>query len=252
MIAIFFLSLASVLIYKASKKLTIPMLPSTSKLFNNDLGRVLQPYHTLRQALKKRYGLLLFLLLIPFDNALAQPKKNSITCHGTAAALWGLGAATLAAKPLAYYFFPFTYVCKINKHVAYTQFVMYRYEHYRDLPKESIYNIWRQFHEFYFLPGLRYSPHQDPQQGTYFSFHAGFGGGKGPNLEIWTINFMPEVGYVAQPFYKQLYWSFNCALLFSAPLQQVPRRYTWDQFSVIGVLSHMITPLFGVNIGLVF
>ena len=123
---------------------------------------------------------------------------------------------------------------------------MYRYENYKHLPE----SIWHTFHEIYILSGLRFSPNTN--YGTYFAFYAGFGGGKGPNLEIRTMNFMLEIGYVAKPFYKQLFLSFNFALLFSGPLHQDPVRYTWDQFSVIGVMSHMITPLFGLNIGLEF
>jgi len=210
-----------------------------------------------RIATIKIYCFVIGLLLLYRQEAYAQVgnhQKQSITYNFSATVLWQLGAATLAANPLDYYFFPFTYTRKISDKIAYTQFVMYRYEHYKSIRQgqEDRYSIWRNFHEFYVLSGLRFYPQDSIRHGKYLAFCAGFGRGLGPNLSLWTMNFMPEVGSAAKPLYKHLFLSWNLGLLFSAPLHQFPTRYTWDQFSTIGIIAHMITPIFGLNMGWTF
>ena len=194
------------------------------------------------------------LLLCLTSTALAQNltprKEQAITYYGSSTLLWQWGA-TMAPHPLHYYFFPFTYTRAISQELAYTHFIMYRYENYYAHPPEP-FKIWCKFHEIYILPGLRCSLQHDTNSGGYFSLHAGFGRGVGPNFSLWTMNFMPEVGYVTKPFYKGLFFSWSFALLFSGPLHQAPVRYTWEQLTAVGIISHMITPLLGLNVGWAF
>lgn len=200
----------------------------------------------------RKYYCLLLLLLIPFDSLGAHPKQQSITYHYSSTVLWGLGAEICADTSLAYYFFPFTYTREIGRDVTYSQFIMYRYENYRPRPGNSWNRIWHQFHEIYILPGVRFKRNADSHHGAYFACHAGLGGGIGNNFSLRTVNIMPEVGYVAKPFHKQLFASFNFSLLFCGPIYQNPPVYQWDNFTLIGIMAHLLIPLFGLNIGLVF
>ena len=172
-------------------------------------------------------------------------KRQSITYHVTTTVLWGAGATLLIPSPLAYCFFPLTYTYKINKQLTYSQFVMYRYENYRERPQ----SIWHNFHEIYVLPGVRFQPDPATTYGSYYALHAGLGGGVSDNFSLLTMNFMPEVGYACEPFCKGLFMTWNFSLLCCIPLYQNPVRYSWEKANFLFILSHMITPIAGLNIG---
>ena len=130
-------------------------------------------------------SLFLFILILcaPSKKLLAQEfaqkRSQSFAYNFSSTILWQLGATTLAANPLVYYFFPFTYTRAISNRIAYSQFIMYRYEHYKNISSENPYSLWRRFHEIYILPGLRFKPKYN-QHGKYVAFYAGFGRGIGP------------------------------------------------------------------------
>jgi hypothetical protein len=191
-------------------------------------------------------------LLISFylhaEPRLPQSQENNIISYDAGSTLlWGVGATLV---PLTYIFLPVTYARKLSDSWAFSQFTMYRFEHY-DNPK----NTWHKFHELFVLPGIRYSFDGQFAQGLYLSMHLGGGFGLGPNLKFASLNAHSEFGYNFPTIYKNAFLSLNFGLLSHFIVMSTKphhRSYSWSESNFIGKISHLLTPLGFVNIGVSF
>jgi hypothetical protein len=180
-------------------------------------------------------------------HALTEEKENTISYNVGSTLLWGIGATFV---PLTYIFIPITYTRKINSSWSFAQFLLYRFEHYTNPSMD-----WHKFHEIFILPGLRYNFSQEYENGLYLSVHVGGGLGVGPNLSFKSLNAYSEIGYIIPNIYKDLYCSINLGFLYSHILSSSSPNhpsYSWSKSNLIAKLSHIITPIGMVSVGLKF
>ena len=173
--------------------------------------------------------------------------NNSLSYNAGSTLLWGVGGTFV---PLTYIFIPITYTRKINNAWSFAQFLLYRHEHYN-----SPTNSWHKFHELFVLPGARYSFSGEYEKGLYLSMHIGGGLGIGPNLNFTSLNVYPEIGYIFSNIYKDLYISLNLGFLYSYILSSSSPNhpaYSWSDNNIIGIMSHVLTPIGVASIGLKF
>lgn len=202
-----------------------------------------------------------FLLFIAINTHAQEPKKPTSAISFNVGELAGFSIASLTMfgdiscvdGPTGPYPFHFDGSFSLNDSWAIDTGFVYRFENYSCPKERTISFLWTNYHELFFMSGIRYAPFKTGLEGFYLSAKAGPGFGFSKGGHSITIAVQPELGYAWNFFGTPgLQVKLGLGLLANIPIAEDP-WLGWEGLNFFpGYVVHRLIPIVNVGIGVGF